>query len=219
MLSSLHTHYIIGLAICQALFFIFFGGLDGIRTRILSALVGYREVLPISDDQPLLVAYVSCVSATFFQPVRSGSHLYSAHRNTVRSRTLSSRAYSLSWASTLWWLPCFPLCAFIIAHSWLFVKHFFEKSQFYFLGFRLHLLLSRSSSNLLGGFFRPTVEELGNTPWNRTFGEVSFRTLSLCVFIIAHFERFVKGFFTFFLRFSISFCGSIPIPTRGTLNA
>ena len=30
-------------------------------------------------------ACVSCVSATFFQPARSGSHLYSAHRNTVRS--------------------------------------------------------------------------------------------------------------------------------------
>ena len=53
--------------VCQALFFIF------------------------------LVACVSCVSATFFQPVRSGSHLYSAHRNTVRSRTLSTRSYRLSW--------------------------------------------------------------------------------------------------------------------------
>jgi hypothetical protein len=31
------------------------------------------------------VAFVSCVSSTFFQPARSGSHLYSAHRNTVRS--------------------------------------------------------------------------------------------------------------------------------------
>ena len=33
MLSSLHTHYIIGLAICQALFFIFFGGLCILRIR------------------------------------------------------------------------------------------------------------------------------------------------------------------------------------------
>ena len=31
------------------------------------------------------LAFVSCVSPTFFQPVGSGSHLYSAHRNTVRS--------------------------------------------------------------------------------------------------------------------------------------
>ena len=33
----------------------------------------------------------------------------------------------------------------IIAHSSWFVKNFFLKSQFYFLGFRLHLLLSRSA--------------------------------------------------------------------------
>ena len=31
------------------------------------------------------LAFVSCVSPTLFQPVGSGSHLYSAHRNTVRS--------------------------------------------------------------------------------------------------------------------------------------
>ena len=31
------------------------------------------------------LACVSCVSPTLFQPVRSGSHLYPAHRNTVRS--------------------------------------------------------------------------------------------------------------------------------------
>ena len=36
-------------------------------------------------------------------------------------------------------------CAFIIAQSSRFVKNFFLKSQFYFLGFRLHLLLSRSA--------------------------------------------------------------------------
>ena len=76
-----------------------------------------------------------------------------------------------SRGSCLRLLPCFPLCSFIIAHSWLFVKHFFEKSQFYFLGFRLHLLLSRSV--LLA---KSLVEELGNTPWNRTFVEMSFRT-------------------------------------------
>lgn len=31
------------------------------------------------------VAFVSCVSSTFFQPARSGSHLYTANRNTLRS--------------------------------------------------------------------------------------------------------------------------------------
>ena len=38
-------------------------------------------------------ACVSCVSTTFFQPAWSGSHLYPANRNTLRSRTLSSRSY------------------------------------------------------------------------------------------------------------------------------
>ena len=33
------------------------------------------------------------ISATLFQPVRSGSHLYSAPLHPVRSRTLSSRSY------------------------------------------------------------------------------------------------------------------------------
>ena len=40
------------------------------------------------EEQPAQrkeVACVSCVSATFFQPVRSGSHLYTANRNTLRS--------------------------------------------------------------------------------------------------------------------------------------
>ena len=31
------------------------------------------------------MAFVSCISPTLFQPVGSGSHLYSAHTNTVRS--------------------------------------------------------------------------------------------------------------------------------------
>ena len=45
--------------------------------------------LPIREVKSFLrlekVAFVSCVSPTLFQPTGSGSHLYSAHRNTVRS--------------------------------------------------------------------------------------------------------------------------------------
>ena len=37
------------------------------------------------DYLPIRMAFVSCVSPTFFQPAGSGSHLYPAHRNTVRS--------------------------------------------------------------------------------------------------------------------------------------
>ena len=87
-----------------------------------------------------------------------------------------------------------PFCAFIIAHSLLFVKHFFEKSEFYFLGFRLHLLLSRSV--LLA---KSLVEELGNTPWNRTFVEMSFRTPF--VPLLYHTLRGLsRGFLNFFVR-------------------
>ena len=73
------------------------------------------------------------ISATLFQPARSGSHLYPAPLHPVRSRTLSSRSYTplVGLATPL--LPCFPLCAFIIAHSWLFVKHFFFNCHLFFL--------------------------------------------------------------------------------------
>ena len=37
------------------------------------------------DYHDIRMAFVSCVSPTLFQPVGSGSHLYPAHRNTVRS--------------------------------------------------------------------------------------------------------------------------------------
>ena len=37
-----------------------------------------------------------------------------------------------SRGSCLRLLPCFPLCAFIIAHSWLFVKHFFCQVLYYY---------------------------------------------------------------------------------------
>ena len=48
------------------------------------------------------------ISATLFQPARSGSHLYSAPLHPVRSRTLSSRSYSplVGLATPL--LPCIP---------------------------------------------------------------------------------------------------------------
>ena len=54
------------------------------------------------------VAFVSCVSSTLFQPARSGSHLYTANRNTLRSRTLSSRSYPTLVGLATPLLPCFP---------------------------------------------------------------------------------------------------------------
>lgn len=151
---------------------------------------------------PVLVAFVSCVSSTFFQPARSGSHLYSAHRNTVRSGHQVMVLHTLVGIRHLRGCLTLAFCTCIIAHIRLLVKYFFEKSQFYFLGFRLHLLLSRSV--LLA---KTLVEELGNTPWNRTFEEASFRTL--CTFSIAHWVGFVKRFFELF-RSVGRFCFTSP---------
>ena len=66
-------------------------------------------------------ACVSCVSTTFFQPAWSGSHLYTANRNTLRSG---------HWDSVLLALVGSPLCGvavpspvgFIIAHFVPLVK-------------------------------------------------------------------------------------------------
>ena len=48
------------------------------------------------------------ISATLFQPARSGSHLYSAPLHPVRSRTLSSRSYSTLVGLAPPLPPCFP---------------------------------------------------------------------------------------------------------------
>ena len=108
----------------------------------------------------------------------------------VTSRCVRQVAFLLCWGAVI----ASPLCAFIIAQSSWFVKNFFEKSQFYFLGFCLHPLLSRSV--LLA---KSLVEELGNTQWNRTFVEMSFRTPF--VPLLYHTLRGLsRGFLNFFVR-------------------
>ena len=70
------------------------------------------------------------ISATLFQPARSGSHLYSAPLHPVRSRTLSARTYSLSWAPTFRGRLASLICVLIISQTLRFVKTFFN----FFLG-------------------------------------------------------------------------------------
>ena len=71
------------------------------------------------------VACVSCVSATFFQPVRSGSHLYPAHRNTVRSDHREQVLLTLVGLSLCGTAFPSPLELSITHLAW-FVKRFFE---------------------------------------------------------------------------------------------
>ena len=70
----------------------------------LPSLILYREDTWLEPRWLVVVE----ISATLFQPARSGSHLYSAPLHPVRSRTLSSRSYSplVGLATPL--LPCFP---------------------------------------------------------------------------------------------------------------
>ena len=75
---------------------------------------------------PVLMAFVSCVSSTFFQPARSGSHLYSAHRNTVRSGHQVMVLHTLVGIRHLRGCLTLAFCTLIVSHFKGFVKRFFE---------------------------------------------------------------------------------------------
>jgi hypothetical protein len=69
--------------------------------------------------------------SSFQTPADAGSHLYPAQQDSVRSRTLSSRTYRLSWVLHPSPLRTFGLCLasliyiLIIPQVLWFVKHFF----------------------------------------------------------------------------------------------
>ena len=69
--------------------------------------------------------------SSFQTPADAGSHLYPAQQDSVRSRTLSSRTYRLSWVLHPSPLRTFGLCLasliyiLIIPQVLRFVKHFF----------------------------------------------------------------------------------------------
>lgn len=93
----------------------------------------------------------------------------------------------------------FSFCAFIIAQSSRFVKNFFLKSQFYFLGFRLHLLLSRSAP-LRNGWWKN---------WETPHGIGLFRRdpleLLLCLYCITSWvicQEVFQSFWNFFFDLS-----------------
>ena len=71
------------------------------------------------------MACVPCVSTTFFQPAWSGSHLYSAHRGTVRSGLGESVLLALV-GFPVWDCRSLAFCTFSIAYFRWFVKRFFQ---------------------------------------------------------------------------------------------
>ena len=74
------------------------------------------------------LAFVSCVSPTLFQPAGSGSHLYPAHRNTVRSGHRAQVLRTLVGHS-LWDCLALSFCTLIVSQLGRFVKGFFGSSQ------------------------------------------------------------------------------------------
>ena len=143
----------------------------------------------------MYLAFVSCVSPTLFQPVGSGSHLYSAHRNTMRSRTLSARTYSLSWAPTFCGCLASLICVLIITQLRWFVKTLFDFFQKDF--FNLYCTLTSLCTRQ--GFVASFTSHLG------------------CVaLIVSQLGRFVKGFLVhFFFVFTLDYCSALScgIPT------
>ena len=82
------------------------------------------------DYLPITMAFVSCVSPTFFQPAGSSSLLYPAHRNTVRSGHRAQVLPTLVGLS-LWDCLALAFCTLIISHLKWFVKNFFTKSYIF----------------------------------------------------------------------------------------
>ena len=135
------------------------------------------------------MAFVSCVSPTFFQPVGSGSHLYTANRNTLRSRTLSSRSYmTLVGQPLLSGCLASLICILIISQTLRFVKTF------------LIFFCWRCDSNAHHPFADSTEDTSHRWENPTRTGGVAYRgTLRnrstpsvFCTLIVSHFKGFVK---------------------------
>ena len=92
------------------------------------------------------LAFVIGISATLFQPVRSGSHLYPAHLHTVRSDRGAEVLPTLVGLS-LWDCLALAFCTLIVSYFKGFVKNFFEEFLFHLC--RLGICCSSSLTPLL----------------------------------------------------------------------
>ena len=98
--------------------------------------------LPIREVKSFLrlekVAFVSCVSPTFFQPAGSGSHLYPAHRNTVRSDHGAEVLLALV-GTHFSWSPCPPLLYPYCITTWEICQELFSSSWRFLICIRVKL--------------------------------------------------------------------------------
>ena len=78
------------------------------------------------------LAFVIGISATLFQPVRSGSHLYSANLHTLRSGHRVEVLPTLVGLS-LWDCLTLAFCTLIVSYFKGFVKNFFEEFLFHLI--------------------------------------------------------------------------------------
>ena len=132
---------------------------------------------------PVLVAFVSCVSSTFFQPARSGSHLYSAHRNTVRSGHQVMVLHTLVGIRHLRGCLTLAFCTLIVSQLGRFVKGFLEIFSRKFVSRMVgstqlpRTVRPPEGSQLLGGslpltslvYHRPSQKSTGNVVQIRDF--------------------------------------------------
>ena len=110
---------------------------------------------------------VSCIIRYYFNPCGTGSHLYSANTNTLRSRTLSSRSYTTLVGLGVSPQPCIPLLYLDYITSFATCQDLFEK-------FLLAVRLERTSSLCrLNRRHQPQMGEPDSNGWSGTLGGLS----------------------------------------------
>ena len=123
------------------------------------------------------VAFVSCVSSTFFQPARSGSHLYTANRNTLRSGHRVMVLHTLVGIRHLRGCLTLAFCTLIVSHFKGFVKGFLTFSQNFFSRAPTPVLHSQWQAFVYGYplpltmivYHRPHTKSTGNVAQIRDF--------------------------------------------------
>ena len=107
---------------------------------------------------PKKLAFVSCVSSTLVQPARSGSHLYPAHRNTVRWEICGAGLTRLSWDLPFGFCPL-PLCLYYstgleVCQGVFYIFFRFRSPELPQLGSGFHLPLTPLLYHTLRGLSR-----------------------------------------------------------------
>ena len=150
--------------------------------------------LPILTYHDIGMAFVVDIIPTLFQPVGSGSHLYSAHLHTMRSDRGAEVLPTLVGLS-LWDCLALPFCTLIISQVFRLVKSFF-------LIFLLAVRLERTSSLCrLNRRHQSQMGEPDSNGWSGTFGGLSATDAHHLCFVPLLYHTFgdlSSTFFSFF---------------------